>query len=348
MGFAEPQYLPLIPLSILAMLAFSLYTGRRKRKMLKRFCEPGLWGKIVPHNFGKRDRAGAFLMSLALALILFSIARPQYGTMESPHRRRGVEITIAMDCSRSMLGDDIKPNRLARARQQLRGLIQRLQGNNIAIIAYAGMAFVQCPMTSDYEMALNLMDALEPDAVPIQGTSISAAIRKSFDVFQTAGKGYRVLILLTDGEDHEGEVMAAAEEAAGRGIRIFAIGIGTIKGSPIPVDEGHFLESKGMKVNTRLNLELLRQVALKTGGKAILANPAGDLELREIAHDINELKKADLQTTASIQYIERFQPFLALGIFLLFIQIVLTNKRQIHTEGRKPPSGNQITGAKYQ
>lgn len=334
MRFAEPQLLAWIPIAMVALGLFFLWALARKRQMLSRFGDNEMVRKLTRGVSHGRQNWKYILLAGSVAFLLFALARPQYGAIERPLRRRGVEVVIAIDCSRSMLGQDIKPSRMARARQQLRGLIERLEGDNVGIVAFAGIPIIQCPMTSDYDMALSLLESVDVDSVPVQGTAIGPAIRKSFDVFQTAGKGYKVLVLLTDGEDHEGDAIKAAEEAAKQGVVIYAIGIGTPKGVPIPLPEGGYKESDGGKVNTRLDFDLLRQISAATGGKAILANPTGDLELREVYRDISSLKEKDLKSSSVVLYAERFQYFLAVAIILLAAEMLVSDrKRRIVAEG---------------
>jgi len=328
MRFVFPHLLALQTGTVVVLVVFFVWVGRHKARLLERFGNPALVLKLTRGISRARQHWKAALLIAAPAFLLFALARPQYGALERPLRRRGVEVVIAIDCSRSMLGQDIKPNRLARARQELRGLLQRLQGDNVGVIAFAGIAVIQCPMTADYDMALNLLDSIDVDSVPVQGTAIGAAIRKSFDMFQTAGKGYKVLVLLTDGEDHEGDVMKAAEEAAQQGVRIYAIGTGSPQGVPIPLPEGGYKEADGTKVNTRLDFDMLRKIAAATGGKAILANPSGDLELKELYRDIAALKETNLATTSRTIYAERFQFFLAIAVALAAVEMLLSDRRR--------------------
>jgi Ca-activated chloride channel family protein len=229
MLFDSPKILFLMPMALIALLCFFGWAARRRRRFLERFGQSTPVARLLSGASGVRRFWKRVLLVTAILLVFFSLARPQYGTVERPLERRGVEVLIAVDCSTSMLGQDMKPNRLGRAREQLRGLIQGLEGDNVGIIAFAGVPIVQCPMTPDYDMALNLLDSLDVDSVPVQGTAIARAIRKAIETFKKPGKGQKVLVLLTDGEDHEQEVLEAARDAAKAGIVIHAIGIGSPK-----------------------------------------------------------------------------------------------------------------------
>lgn len=316
------------------LVLFYWWVRARRRRLLARFGEQRVVAKLVRGVSPGRQHLKYLLLVCAVLLILFSLARPQYGVVERPLQRRGVEVLIAIDCSESMLGQDIKPDRLSRAREQLRRLIHRLEGDNVGIIAFAGIPVVQCPMTSDYDMALNLLDSLAVDTVPVPGTAIGKAIGKAVETFRNPGQGQKVLVLLTDGEDHEGDPAEAAREAAEAGVVIHAIGIGSTDGVPIPLPNGRYKESEGVKVSTRLDFEALRQVAVATGGVAIKANEKGDMELDEIYRQIDALKESNLQAKAVTLHTERFQYFLLPAIIALAAELLLGDrKRRLRVEG---------------
>lgn len=328
MRFDAAWVLFLIPPALLLAAALQWYAAARRQKLLARFGESGLVEKLTRGVQPARRRLRFVLWIGAIAAILFALARPQYGVVERPMRRRGVEVVIAIDCSYSMLGQDIEPNRLTRAREQLRGLIQRLEGDSVAIIAFGGAAVVQCPMTSDYDMALNLLDAIDVDTVPVQGTAIGRAVKKAIETYKTAGKGYKVLVLLTDGEDHEGDPVARAKEAADAGVIIHAIGLGSPEGAPIPLPEGGFKESQaGVKVNTRLDFATLAEMAYATGGTAVLAHGRGEDELDTIYRAIGSLKEENLQSQTEVVHKERFQWFLLVALSLLLADLLLREGR---------------------
>lgn len=334
MLFDSPHVLALLPVAAVLLALLFAFSRARRRRLLERFGGREVVAKLVRDASPGRQSLKFALLSLAVLLIVFSMARPQYGVVERPLERRGVEVLIAIDCSTSMLSRDIKPDRLTRARDQLRGLVHRLEGDNVGIIAFAGIPVIQCPMTSDYDMALNLLDSLAVDTVPVQGTAIGKAIDKAVETFRNPGKGQKVLVLLTDGEDHEGDPVEAARKAAEAGVVIEAIGIGSVEGALIPLPDGSYKESDNVKVSTRLDFDTLSKVALATGGVAIKANEKGDLELDEIYNRIDALKESDLQAAAVTMHTERFQYFLALAILALAIEMLLNDrKRRVETKG---------------
>ncbi len=334
MRFESPHLLVFVPVSIILMIAFWSFVVFRKRRLLARFAGAKMVKKLTRGVSRGRQYSKFAMLTFVIALVFFALARPQYGTHERTLRNRGVEVVLAIDCSLSMLGRDIAPNRFERAREQLRSLIQQLTGHQLAIIAFAGIPIVQCPMTADHGMALNLLSALDVDTVPVGGTAIGSTIRKALDTFQEAGKGTRVLVLLTDGEDHKTDPIGAAREAAEQGVIIIPVGIGSPAGVPIPMPGGGYKESKTGKVNTRLDFETLAEIAKVTGGKAILANPKGNLEVEEITRIIDSLTSENLQTTSQIVHHERFQYFLYLAVGLLMLEIIIGDRSRKEEQQR--------------
>ncbi|MFW6286925.1 MAG: VWA domain-containing protein [Candidatus Sumerlaeota bacterium] len=315
MRFDTPSVLALLPVVALALLALFWWMRWKRGIFLRRLGDVSTVQKLVRGLSLGRRRLKMFLLSLGVLLLVFSLARPQYGAVER-----------AVDCSMSMLARDMEPNRLGRALEQLRRLVLMLRGNNVGVLAFAGVPVVQCPLTSDYSMVLNLLEAVDVDTVPVQGTRIAAVIDKAIETFQAPGKGRKVLVLLTDGEDHEGAVREAAQRAAEAGVVIYAIGIGDTEGQPIPLPEGGYKESGGSKVSTRLDFETLREAALTTGGKAIRANEKGDLEIEMINKDIRALETANLQAKVVTSHIERYQYFLAPALLLLIIEMLISER----------------------
>ena len=310
------------------VVIFYLFVFRRKKMLLLRLGSWELIRRLLPAVSRPRQILKAGMLILAVALLVFSLSRPQYGSIERPITRKGVDIFIAIDTSLSMLAQDIQPSRLARAEEQLNGLIHRLRGDRVGIITFAGTAFVQCPLTLDYALAQNILETIDADSVPIAGTAIGMAIRTATNAFERSAKGEKVLVLLTDGEDHETDPLGAAQEAAKAGVKIYSIGIGSEKGEPIRLPDGSFKkDSDGHVVNSRLDLVLLQKIAQATGGKTIKANPKGSLELDVLYADIGLIQKKTLRSQTYTIYEERFQYFL-LPVILLLIMEMLTGDRK--------------------
>jgi Ca-activated chloride channel family protein len=310
------------------VVIFYLYVFRRKKMLLLRLGSWELIRRLLPAVSRTRQILKAGMLILAVALLVFSLSRPQYGSIERPITRKGVDIFIAIDTSLSMLAQDIQPSRLARAEEQLNGLIHRLRGDRVGIITFAGTAFVQCPLTLDYALAQNILETIDADSVPIAGTAIGMAIRTATNAFERSARGEKVLVLLTDGEDHETDPLGAAQAAAKAGVKIYSIGIGSEKGEPIRLPDGSFKkDSDGHVVNSRLDLVLLQKIAQATGGKTIKANPKGGLELDVLYADIGLIQKKTLRSQTYTIYEERFQYFL-LPVILLLIMEMLTGDRK--------------------
>jgi Ca-activated chloride channel homolog len=314
------------------LILFYVWVKSRRKKLLTRL---GGWDLVIRligsvSNTKRFIKAGLIIFSVAL--LIFTLSRPQYGSIERPVTRKGVDIFIAIDTSLSMMATDIKPNRLSRAKEQLNGLIHRLKGDRVGIITFAGTAFVQCPLTMDYGLARNILSSINHDSVPVDGTAIGTTIRTAIKAFERSSEGEKVLVLLTDGEDHNTSPEDAAKEAAQAGIKIYSIGIGSVKGEPILLPDGSFKrDSKGHTVNSRLDLDLLQKIALTTNGKAIMANQKGGLELDRIYEDIGLLQKGTLRSKTYTIFEERFQYFLLPVILLLILEMLISDrKKRVH------------------
>ena len=308
---------------------FYLWVFHRKRKMLSRIGEWRLIRHLTNSVSTRKQKLKAILIVVAAALLIFTLSRPQYGSIERPVVRKGVDIFIAIDTSLSMLARDIKPTRLDRAKEQLKGLVHRLKSDRVGIITFAGTAFVQCPLTMDYGLALDILDTIDHESVPVEGTAIGEAVRAARKAFERSGKGERVLVLLTDGEDQETDPIGAAREAEEAGIKIYSIGIGSQKGEPIRLPDGSLKrDSEGHIVNSKLDLGLLKEISRITGGKTLVANPKGGLELDAVYKDIGLMEKETLRSRTYSIYEERFQYFLLPVIILLIIEMILSDRKK--------------------
>ena len=339
MHFAHPEILyGIFALPVLGL--FFWWSQVRRQRLLRRF---GQWSTIArlieTTSTGKQVlKIGGLLVCIGLLIVV--LARPQFGASERRLTRRGIDLMIAVDVSNSMLASDIKPSRLARAKEQLRQLIVNSPGHRIGILAFAGTAFVQCPLTLDYGLALNILDAIGVGMVPVQGTSIGAAIETAVDAFEraersrsgprrTERRGERVLLLLTDGEDHDRPALEkAVERAAKANIRIYAIGIGAELGVPITLRDGSIKkDAEGRVVTTRVDYATLDSIASRTGGVAILATARGDLDL--IQTRLDDLERSVQRSTTKIIYEERFVPILALALILLVWEMFRSDRRKV-------------------
>ncbi len=329
--FAHGEYLNLLFL-LPVLVVFFWLMFRTRRQALERFILPAM----VPRLAGSASTAKAVLKFafelLAVGCLVVALANPQIGTRLEEVKQEGVDLFIALDVSTSMKAEDLKPNRLEKARLAIRNLVERLRGDRIGLVVFAGEAYTQFPLTTDYGAAHLFLDVVDSDVVPVPGTSIGSAIRRaiaSFDFEETTAK---VLIIITDGENTEGDAFEAAKEAGAKGVRIYTIGMGSPAGSPIPVynASGRQVDFKrdrsGSVVVTRLDEVSLQKIAEAAGGKYFRASNTQD-ELNEIYDDINALDKQEFGTTQFTDYEDRFQFFVGAAILLLLIELVFSEKK---------------------
>jgi len=336
MRFAEPTSFLLI-LGVVVLALFALWAIARKKKLMALFGDLPLLMKNAPYISFPRQRTKALLILLGLTFVCLSLARLQFGTHLEALKREGIDVMVALDLSNSMLAGDMRPNRLEKAKQEIRSIIGRLQGDRIGLVAFAGEAFVQCPLTLDYAAAELLLSVMDQNAISIQGTSLSSAIQASRTAFSQIEKKHKVLLLLTDGEDHEGGVLEIAKEARKDGIRIYTVGIGSTSGEPIPIVDrkgnqvGFKKDETGEVIVSRLDETTLQKVSLETGGKYYHAT-AGELELDRIFDEISKLEKKELEGTLVTHYDDRFQWPLILAL-LLIVGEFFVSERKKPTEG---------------
>jgi len=336
MRFAAPENF-LILFGVLAIGLFILWALARKKKLLARFGDIPLIMKNAPYISFPRQRTKAVMLILAMVFLTLALARLQFGTHLELLSREGLDIVVALDVSNSMLARDMKPNRLDKAKQEILGIIDRLKGDRIALIAFAGEAFIQCPLTLDYAAARFLLDAVDNSSVSIQGTSITAALEMATKAFNQKEKKHKVMLLLTDGEDHGGDAVEAAEAARTEGIKIYTVGIGSPDGEPIPILDrsgaqvGFKKDETGEVIVSRLDEMTLQKVSLATGGKYYHAT-AGEIELNRIFDEISKLEKKDLEGTLVTRYDDRFQWPLLLVVFLVVGEFFVPERKKMESQ----------------
>ncbi|MBN1541953.1 VWA domain-containing protein [candidate division KSB1 bacterium] len=325
---------------LLPLLAlFLVFAFRAKTRALQRFGNLELLQKLIANTSRKRQIGKAVVFLLAVALIFLALARPQIGTRFEEVKRQGVDVLVAIDVSVSMLARDVPPSRLEKAKHEVSTLIDLLRGDRIGLIAYAGVSFVQCPLTLDYGAANIFLDIMDPDLIPTPGTAIGAAINKALETFEHKERKYKVLILITDGEDHSGEALKAAEEAERQGVIIYTVGIGSPQGEPIPVDPGNLSQGafkkdrQGQVVITRLDEVTLEKIALQTGGKYYRAT-TGEEEMKRIYGEIAAMEKKELGSRQYAQFEDRFQIVLGLALVLLMIEPLIPERKRVRREWR--------------
>lgn len=332
MRFAQPYYAVGFWI-VLGVVLFFVWAYKSRRKAMRRFAEDEFLNEIASSvDFQAKIIKSAVIVAV-LILGILTLMRPQWGFQWQEVKRRGLDILIAIDTSNSMLATDVKPNRLGRSKLAVKDLIKRLKGDRVGLIAFSGTAFLQCPLTVDYNGFLLALDDLGTTTIPRGGTSITSAIKVAMDTYEGGDKKYKVLVIITDGEDHEGDPVKLAEEAKKEGIKIYCIGIGTTEGELIQLVDRNgkrsFLKDReGNIVKSRLNERVLQGIALSTGGMYVRSSGA-DFGL-ELIYDerLSRMEKRDIKVQMSKFYHERFQIPLALALLLLLIEPLISDRRR--------------------
>ena len=330
--FFHIEYLYLLLLVPLLVGFFWLVALLRKRA-LARFGEPTILERLAEGASRRKRTLKTALTVTAIAFLVLALADPRVGTRLEEVKQQGVDIFIALDVSLSMKAEDIKPNRLEKAKLEIRNLIDRLGGDRIGLIVFAGEAYTQFPLTTDYSAANLFLDAVDCDVVPVPGTSISSAIERALESFDFKETTSKVLIVITDGESFEGDTFEAAEEAAKQGVILYDIGLGSPEGAPIPVYDasGRQVDFKrdrsGAVVLTKLDETTLEKLAAIGNGKYIRGTNAQD-ELDEIYKSINTLQKKEFGVKQFTDFEDRFQWLLAPAVLLLLLEY-FTSERKV-------------------
>jgi len=322
------HYLWLLP----ALLLFYVWAYRKRNRAMQAFAARELLIHLTPSMDRKRQNMKALVILLSVSAIALALMRPQWGFEWKEVTRSGLDILIAIDTSKSMLAEDVKPNRLERSRLAVKDLIQTLQGDRIGLIAFAGSAFLQCPLTVDYSGFMLSLDDLNVNTLPKGGTSLSNAIKTALESYEGGKKKYKALVIITDGEDHEGNAPEWAEKAKEQGIKIFTIGIGTREGELIPVtdESGNrmFLKDRsGNVVKTSLDEKTLKDIALATGGSYVKAT-ATEFGLDLIYEEkLSKMEKREVENKMIRKYYERYQIPLAIALLLLCIEPYMRERK---------------------
>jgi Ca-activated chloride channel homolog len=327
--FANHDFLYLLLLLPVLVLLFALNEFRKKRA-LNRLGNSDLVRTLVPEMSKVRPLIRFILQSLAIVSGIIMLSRPQFGSKIEDIKKEGVEVLIALDVSNSMLAEDIQPNRLTRAKQAISRLVDDLDNDKIGLVVFAGDAYTQIPVTTDYVSAKMFLSTISPEMVPKQGTAIGAAINLGIRSFSPGEEKSKAMIIITDGENHEDDPVAEAEEAAKAGIVIHTIGIGSTEGVPVPVGTGgrkDFLkDADGNTVITKLDEDILKKIAVSAGGSYVRASNS-NIGLDEIFGEIRKMKKQELESTMYTEYNDQFQIFAAIALFLLLIDFMIMERK---------------------
>ena len=318
--FESPIFLYLLIL-IPILFVIRLLTIRQRRKKLRKFGDPSLLKELMPDVSLFRSEVKFWLAMGALALLIVMLARPQMGTKISHEKRNGIETIITLDISNSMLAEDVVPSRLDKSKMLVENMVDHFTNDKIGLIVFAGDAFVQLPITSDYVSAKMFMQSIDPSLIATQGTDIAQAITMAMNSFTQDDKVGRAIIVITDGEDHEGGSLEAAQAAKKKGMRVFVLGVGDTKGAPIPSgDGGYMTDNAGQTVMSALNEDMCRQIA-QAGGGAYIHVDNTNVAQNKLNDELTKLQKGDITSTIYSEYDEQFQAFGILALLLLIIEI---------------------------
>lgn len=318
MRFAAPDYFWLL-LLVPALTLFLAWALIRKRRALARFAHQAMVPRLVDHSSQAWQYVRYLLLLAGLFFLVLTLTGPQFGAKTEVHRRRGVDVMVALDVSRSMLAGDVKPSRLGRAKHQIAELLDQLEGDRVGLVLFAGHAFVQCPLTVDYGALRMFLDLADTGAVPVQGTALADAIALAARCLPESEAQDKAIVLFTDGENHLGDPKAAAEEAAAKGIRIFAVGVGSPGGDLVPdlKTGGYHQDEQGNYVKSRLDEESLQQVA-RVGEGTYFRSTLGGGEVGQIHDYLSQMDQREFGATRFTRYEERFQ-FCLLPALLCFL-----------------------------
>lgn len=325
--FADPNVLYL--LIILPFVAiFYFYSNYRRTKRLRKYGDPELLSMLMPEASAHRPVFKFWVLWIALGLSIVMLARPQFGTRLEKVKQSGIETIIALDISNSMLAEDVVPSRLEKAKSLISRLVSNFNDDKVGLIVFAGDAFTQLPITSDYISAKMFLESITPSLISSQGTNIGEAIRLAIKSFTPQEKVGRAIIVITDGENHEGGAVEAAKEAASKGMKVFVLGIGSPDGSPIPLEgsNDYRKDNQGNVIVTRLNEQMCREVAQAGNGVYIRVDNSSSAQSL-LQKEIDKLTKRDLESTVYSNYNEQFPALAWIIIVLLIIEVVVLDKK---------------------
>lgn len=325
--FEEPTYLYLL-LLLPFLAAFYLYSNYRRRKANRKFGDPVLMAQLMPDVSKYRPDVKFWLVFAAIGLFAVLLARPQFGSKLETVKRQGVEVMIALDISNSMLAQDVQPSRLEKAKRLVAQLVDKMENDKVGMIVFAGDAFTQLPITSDYISAKMFLESINPSLISKQGTAIGAAINLATRSFTPQEGVGRAVIVITDGENHEGGAVEAAKAAAEKGIQVSVLGVGMPDGAPIPVEGTNDFrrDRDGNVVVTRLNEQMCQEIAQAGDGIYVRVDNSNAAQ-KVIAQEINKMAKADVETQVYTEFNEQFQAVAWIILLLLLAEMLILERK---------------------
>ena len=325
--FADPTYLYLL-IILPFIAAFYIYSNYRRKRNIRKFGDPELLAKLMPEVSKYRPNVKFWLTFAALTLTIFLLARPQFGSKLETVKRKGVEVVIALDISNSMLAQDVTPSRLDKSKKLISKLVDEFDNDKVGLIVFAGDAFTQLPITSDYVSAKMFLESISPALITTQGTAIGKAIdvaMRSFTLQEGVG---RAIVIITDGENHEGGAVEAAQEAAKKGIRVFVLGVGSPDGAPIPIEgtNEYRKDNSGNVIVTRLNEQMCQEIAKAGDGMYIRVDNTNSAQ-RALNSEINKMAKTDVESKVYTEFNEQFQAIAWLILILLLVEMLILERK---------------------
>jgi len=323
-------WLLIIPL----VIAGGMVVLFRRNRVSRRIADSKLFLRLAPEASLEREIPRLVLLVFALVALVVALARPQFGTHSKLVKRRGVDIVVALDVSKSMLARDVSQNRsgnrLKRAKMEISGLTDRLMGDRLGLVAFSGAAFIQCPLTSDYAATKLFLRAMKAGSVPVGGTNFGEALRVTREMFENSKGGSRskVMVIISDGEDHEGGYEEEVEKLRDKGVVIHCVGIGTQIGELIPDEDGRYMRRDGKTIMTQLRENTLRAIAEATGG-VYLHSAAGDLGFEAIYDMLSRMHKSDYESRIESVYEEKFQLFVFVCFILMVAATIIPVRREV-------------------
>ena len=323
--FAEYRFLYLLILIPLILVGYGIFRYFRGRRV-KALGDEALVKELMPSASRAKGWIRISFFCLGLMFLIIGLARPQTGARLAEKKTKGAEILVALDVSNSMLAQDYSPNRLERAKLAIARLTDKLQQDRIGLVIFAGTSFVQLPVTTDYISAKMFLGSIDTGSIPVQGTAIGDAIHLCIKSFSAQSEKSRVIVVISDGENHEDDPVAAAKEAADLGIKVYTIGVGSAEGQPIPVDGGLMRDKDGEIVVTRLDEETLRAVA-KAGSGAYIHAGSEEFGLNPIINDIRKMEDEEFGSIVFEEYDEQYMYFFGIALLLLVIEMLIGERK---------------------
>lgn len=326
--FADPAYLYVLLILPLLVVLY-LYSNYKRRKNIRKFGDPALLKQLMPDVSRYRPHVKFWLLFAAIALTIVMLARPQFGSKTETVKRNGIEVVIALDISNSMMAEDVTPNRLEKAKKVISRLVDGFDNDKLGLIVFAGDAYNQLPITSDYISAKMFLESISPSLISKQGTAIGTAIELAMKSFTPQDKAGKAIIVITDGENHEGGAVEAAKEAAKKGMQVFVLGVGSPEGSPIPMEPGttNFRKDReGNVIVTRLNEQMCREIAQAGDGVYIRVDNTNSAQ-KLLDKEIAKLAKSDIESTVYTDFDEQFQAVAWIVLVLLLLELLIMDRK---------------------